>query len=125
MRLYTSYYAKVARASVDALLIQVSNTAPNWFDKRLVSLDINVCPDWEYINAFKNGEISYEAFCSEYRRVLTSKVQPEFILHEIKGLSQVYNKEAVILLCYEKDGNSCHRTELARLIDDGCYCGEL
>lgn len=125
MRIYTSYYAKVARASQDALLIRVSNTAPAWFDKELVTLSTNVFPDWNLINAFKDGRISYETFCTEYRRMITSKTQPEYILHEIKGLAKAHGKETVILLCYEKSGEQCHRTELARIIDDGSYCGEL
>lgn len=125
MKLYTSYYAKESRASHDALLVRVSNTIPDWFRKSTVVLPVNVFPDWTIINAFKSGELSYEAFCEEYIKRLSDKVQPAFLLTKLEELAQANNKDTVILLCYEKDGNACHRTALANYIDDGCYCGEL
>ena len=68
MRLYTSYYARVVRASDDILLIRVSNTVPDWFNREYHTLSVNVFPDWKFINAFKKDEISYETFCAEYRK---------------------------------------------------------
>lgn len=125
MKIYTSYYAKVVKASQDVLLIRVSNTVPNWFSRDIYTLSVNVYPDWKYINAYKSGEISYEAFCSEYRKKINRTTSPEAILQEIVELAKTCGKEAVCLCCYEKNSNTCHRTELARIIDDGSYCGEL
>lgn len=125
MRLYTSYYARVVRASDDILLIRVSNTVPDWFNREYHTLSVNVFPDWKFINAFKKDEISYETFCAEYRKKIAGTTQPCEILDEIKRLAEECGKEKVALLCYEKNSNLCHRTELARIIDDGCYCGEL
>lgn len=125
MRLYTSYYARAVRASDDILFIRVSNTVPDWFRRTYHTLSINVFPDWNFINAFKKDEISYETFCAEYRKKIMGSTQPNLILDEIKRLADEYGKDTVVLLCYEKNSSLCHRTELARIIDDGCYCGEL
>jgi uncharacterized protein YeaO (DUF488 family) len=123
MRIYTSYYAKVARASTDALLVQVSNTKPKWFEKDTVILPINVFPDWNLINAFKAGQIDYNAFCAEYRKMLSVRTTPDELLFTLNGIMVAKGKEEAILLCYEKE--NCHRFELARFLDTDCYAGEL
>lgn len=125
MRIYTSYYAKVGRMNTDALLVRVSNTAPSWFSKMLTTLNTNVYPDWRIINAFKDGSMSYETFCTKYRESLMDRTTSNELLEEIKRMAFSYGKEDVVLLCYEKNGAECHRTELAHFIDNGCYCGEL
>lgn len=126
MRLFTSYYSKVARSSTDALLIRVSNTKPDWFSKPLATLSVDVFPTWDIINAFKNGYISYETFCDEYRSLINARTTPDIIYHEIESLAEHYGKEDVVLLCWEKDGDFCHRTELARMLSGyRTYIGEL
>lgn len=121
MEIYTSYWAKVSRAPEDILIVKVSNTAPAWFRGRYVELSINVYPDWDLINRYRNGIITYEQFCSEYRDDLLGKTKPEYILSEIEGLAHAYGLDKVALTCYEK--TACHRFELARIL--GLRCGEL
>jgi uncharacterized protein YeaO (DUF488 family) len=123
MKMYTSYYARVSKAPLDALLIRVSNTAPKWFDKELVTLSKCVFPKWSDINAYKNGLIDYNMFSTAYRESIIREVDPDLIMAEIEELAETHGKDTVVLLCYERTG--CHRTVLAHLIDNGCYCGEL
>lgn len=126
MKIYTSYYSKVARCNTDAVLIKVSNTSPNWFNKELVSLLTDVSPSWELINSYKAGSLSYDEFCKEYREELLRKVSPIDIINELNYIAELYETDTVILLCWEKDANTCHRTELARILSiENNYIGEL
>lgn len=128
MFVHTSYYAKASRMNLDDyILVRVSNTQPSWFVHKTHVLNTNVFPDWNLINSYKNGEITYEKFGALYTRQIVSHGQPEFIIQELKNLCKIHNKEHVVLLCYEKDAGTCHRSVLAQLIDNNgeCYCGEL
>lgn len=126
MRIYTSYYSRVSRIDTsEYLLVRVSNTSPEWFEKKLYKIDSNVYPDWTTINNYKSGEITRDEFRALYARKITSQTQPEFIYQELENLGRLYGKENIVLLCWEKDAQACHRTMLAELISKGDYIGEL
>lgn len=126
MKIYTSYYSKVSRLDTsDYLLVCVSNTSPEWFDKKLYKIDSNVYPDWTTINHYKSGEITRDQFRALYVRKISGQTQPEFIYQELENLGRIYDKENIVLLCWEKDSQACHRTMLAELISKGNYMGEL
>ncbi len=125
MKIYTSYWAKASKAPDNALIVCVSNTAPTWYQGYYVRPTVNVYPDWSLINAYKNGIITYEQFCVEYRRNLLGTYEAEFIYHEIENQARLHGKDIVVFTCWEKDPNSCHRIELARIVSVDDYCGEL
>lgn len=111
MRIYTSYYKKMEDVGPAYLLIQVSNTKPKWFPWGVWVLP-EVYPDWEYVKGLKDGSISESEFESAYREKL-SRLNRDSILRIIKEIVDFTGNEDVMLLCWEKSGDFCHRTILA------------
>ena len=125
MNIHTSYYSKVRMLPKEnTILVQVSNTVPTWFREEYYKLSKDLSPEWGIINAYKCDNISRDCFMSKYRDYLDKHFDKNEILLELSRLAQACNVENVILLCYEKDAESCHRTELGKWLGD-FYLGEL
>ena len=118
MDLYTSYYTKVLKEETsDCILVQVSNTKPDWFSKELVSLE-SLAPSWKLINLFKNGVIDMDKFSDDYIRELDSKIDGAVIKKALEQMCSLCDVDNVILVCWEKDYENCHRTPLAQWLED-------
>ena len=86
--IYTSYYAK-ARYIKDAVLVQISNSAPMQTDYTIRP----AIPAWSLVAAHKTKRITNEQYTERYIA-------------------------DIILLCYEKPGNFCHRHILAKKLNE-------
>lgn len=126
MKVYTSYYSKVSNCRVKdrLVLVQVSNTRPTWWEGTIHNLGSELAPPWDLINAYKDGVITYETFCKEYRDHLDREHTPEEIVEKLEEISRERGLELVVLLCWEKTG--CHRTALGEWLSGACrVVGEL
>ncbi len=65
----------------------------------------------DLIKRYKAGKVSWKAFAAEYRRSLKGK---EAVL---RGLAEDSRKNAITLLCTEKDPAACHRSILKEAIE--------
>lgn len=122
---YTSYYARAKNLDASYLLISVSNTSPEWFKSPLHKLRCPVFPKWSLINEYKAGSIPYSDFVKRYLIELEDTVDVNDIRKEISYLVEYTGCSNVVLLCWEKDGNSCHRMALAKHVFECAYRGEL
>lgn len=125
MNIYTSYYSKVKSLPLDDMvLVQVSNTVPKWFMNEYIKLSKDVSPEWGLINAYKSGSISKNYFMESYESYLDSKFDKNEILDELTRIADAYQVNTIVLLCYEKDAETCHRTKLGNWLGDS-YKGEF
>lgn len=72
----------------------------------------SVYPDWDDINAYRIGHMTWGEFRERYLLKLeksADKIIEEFLI--IKSIGNVNNK-MVVLTCHETDPNKCHRTLL-------------
>ena len=114
--IYTSYYGKLSRKDVsDVVLVQVSNTKPDWFPHEVVNWS-KLAPDWRDINAYREGALPVEMFKERYIGKLNSQYNKDEIISDIYTLMESGN---VILLCWEKTGQVCHREWLSEWLDIG------
>ena len=118
-KLYTSYYKFASMHNVDnTLYVQVSNTVPKWWDwgKGLISFDKEspIIPLWDWVEEYKNQNITFETFSNRYYTTLANrKNEVDGVVEKIKTWLTTHN---VVLLCHEKDVNSCHRSILAKFL---------
>ena len=125
MKIYTSYYSKIKSISLDdKVLVPVSNTVPDWFNAEYYKTKTNLSPKWDLINLYKNGNVDYEYFSFEYEKYLYEHFEKEEVLEELEQLAERMNVECIILLCYEKNSDKCHRSVLGKWLG-GSYLGEL
>ena len=126
MKIYTSYFGnpKLMVLPKNTITVSIANTTPKWFYVDLKLDKFN--PEWDLVNAFKTGNISFDAFSSSYANTLSYRFTDfsgirEYLMDNINALGK--DCDTAILLCWEKDHNRCHRSVLAKLFPDE-YVGE-
>lgn len=105
--IYTSYYANY-RKFKGMFRVSISRTAPsNSYDLQLTKL----APTAELLQNYKSNFITNEEYTSVYNNQLLRLENDGYIAKVVKDLSTL--QEDVVLLCYEKKGDFCHRHLLA------------
>lgn len=98
--IYTSYFANARKFPIDIKKVSIAQFNPSW-----IQPDINakeLAPSKELLLNYKNNLIDEEGFRLVYLTQL-SQLDP-------KEIEKKYDN--CILLCYEKDGDFCHRSIL-------------
>lgn len=104
LELKTGYFAKVNKYREEGYMpIAISVSKPNWFNGN--SLNI-FAPEWSLVDKWKKGLITWDDYRKDYCNMLSRRN----IAHTLR-LLEPYKK--VVLLCYEKPSDKCHRHELA------------
>ena len=117
MEIATGYFAK-ARAYSDAGYILVSIAKKNpWFLPVGLKLheEQRLAPTDEILE-LKDNPDEYE---KKYRNEVLRLWNPYEIYCSLYGLTVAYNKNKVILLCYEAPDKFCHRHIVAKWLSDG------
>lgn len=108
MEMYTSYYAAVSHMDTsDALLVQISNSAPKWFTKPLYKLK-EAIPDWSIVSSIKEGRITEQQYEASYAEQLSG-----FNQNNVRGrlitTARQMGYSRIIFLCWETKYKFCHR----------------
>ncbi len=72
-------------------------------------------PNPELLFAYKQGKIGWDTFAHEF---LTQLKNDASCLEAIQTLHELSENEDITLLCFEKDGNPCHRHLVRDIIED-------
>ena len=98
----------------DFVFVQISLSSPKWFPHNLVKF-LSLAPTWDLLNSYKSGKIEFdEEYDKKYYEILHSLDKDK----KLNWLKEKTNKN-VVLLCWEKDKNKCHRSLLANWLDIG------
>jgi hypothetical protein len=86
--------------------LSISGKAPDWYVGPQCR---KLAPKWEFFSAYRAGEIDEDEYTKEfYEQVL----KPLSARDMYEFLTKTYGDD-VILLCYEKPGEFCHRRIVA------------
>lgn len=110
--LYTGYFAKTKYYKDNGLVpVSVAGYTPLFFTD----------PKWTFFapkkalfDSWKKGDISNEEYSEYYRKNLDSTITPA-ILNKLKYTAGRYD---IVLCCYEKSGDFCHRHTLASWLSE-------
>ena len=96
--------------------VSISRTAPsNSYDLQLIKL----APTAELLQKYKSNSITNEEYTSVYHNQLLRLENSGYIAKFVKALSTLQElKGDVVLLCYEKKGDFCHRHLLAEYLNN-------
>lgn len=111
MKIFTSYYKKLADDPRDLVPVRVSTSAPSWFPWYCEALP-QLYPGWELVNGIKSGVITEKEYVEKYKEKLTY-ISKEEILSTLKKISEDNFNKDVVLLCYENTEKFCHRHLIA------------
>lgn len=109
--IYTGYFAKTKKYVEHGLLpISVAGKTPDFFT---YPKWVKLAPRKDIFFQWKNGEISNEEYMNLYEKYLESEISDN-ALSKIKHFSR---EKDIILCCYEKSGDFCHRHSLAKFLN--------
>ncbi len=104
----TSYFARVD--SIDNPL-SISGKSPDWY---LGPEFKTLAPKWSFFNDYKKGNIGEAEYTEQYKELVLAELDAKQIYDSI--ITQF--GDGVVLLCYEKPGDFCHRRIVARWFED-------
>lgn len=109
MEIKTGYFAKLTTyKALGYTPIAVVASIPKWYQG--LSLPA-VAPTWDLVDRYKKGIITPSEYKEEYVDYLSS-VDLNSVVATLQKL------ERVVLLCYEKPGDFCHRHLLAEKLSE-------
>lgn len=113
MKIYTSYFSCPGIDHSRMHLVKISNSVPKGFIPDGVILA--AIPDWKSIvSLYKDGQISTEEYRLRYIRQLDARKFA--LLAQLTEEIKKAGSKQIVLLCYEKQDNFCHRHILAEYI---------
>ena len=111
--IYTGYYAKLKKYEEDGLYpISISGKVPDFYTEAFWT---DFAPRYDMFLEWKSGKIDDIQYTERYRKWLDSLDKQE-IRDIIKELED--EGKQIILLCYEKSGDFCHRHILADWLEE-------
>ena len=102
--IYTGYYACL-NEYIDAGLVPISiaGKAPKFYCGYEYKV---LAPKYDFFIRWKQGEIDNFKYAELYNKEVLSKLDAIDVCIDLYNMS---NGNAVVLLCYEKPGDFCHR----------------
>ena len=108
--IYTGYYAKLKKYQEAGLTpISIAGKAPNFYNGVQYK---KFAPSWDIFSKWKSGEIDNLQYTERFKIEILSKLNKE----EVKTFLNSFETD-IILLCYEKSGDFCHRHIVANWIE--------
>lgn len=111
MKIYTSYFAMGTKLPKDLVQISISLFPPNFFagkEYKKIAPTQKILFDWKRL-------ADKERYIKEYQKDVLSKLDKAKVYRELEELGQ---GKDVVLLCYEKSGDFCHRHLFAEWMSD-------
>lgn len=102
MRIFTSYFAIASKLPKDMVQVSISLFPPKHFagkEYKKIAPTQKILFDWKRLS-------NKERYIKEYQRDVLSKLNEVEIYRELERLGQ---GKDVVLLCYEKSDDFCHR----------------
>lgn len=119
MKIYTSYFAMSNKIPKDLCQISICLNTPTWFNGKEYD---KLAPKWEFFKPWKYETYGKEDlyhnndyYISEYESLVTGDLYIEEVIRDLKRLS---SGKDVVLMCYEKPGDFCHRFLAAKWIEE-------
>lgn len=118
----TSYYAKFSRLSKEEksryIPVLISTSLPKWFlDREEYYMEYKLlAPSSDNVFKLKNNKMSQEDFINAYTDKLKG-LDLEQILEDLYDYEGITDTE-IVLLCYEKSTDFCHRHILREYLNE-------
>ena len=115
MNIYTSYFANMKKLDKEKYtFISISLYPPKWYEGKVYK---KVAPSNEILMDWKNGKKDEEAR-SHYERMYSFKILRKLNAKDIlKDLEELSEGKDIVLLCFEKSGDFCHRYLLSKFLE--------
>lgn len=96
--IYTSYFGNIKNLPDGYKLICISRICPKGMKIKMYG---KLAPSQSLLTDYKSGLLSWEEYTNRYKEETLSLLSPQKVVEELGN--------NVILLCYEKPEDNCHR----------------
>lgn len=118
MKIYTSYFSKLRKIPEDIIPISIARKEPEFFSGLEYK---SLAPSWELIQLWKQTQ-DEEKYTYYYNTSVLGRLNP---LNVFRDLARLSGGKDVVLVCYEKPSNFCHRKIVAKWFQNsGIECSE-
>lgn len=118
--IYTSYFSNLKHIPKNYVPISISRFPPSWYHGLSYK---KIAPSAELLTMWKGGctESEYVAF---YEANVLDTLDSTDVINDLYRLSGVLvdpDKEHIVLLCFEKPNDFCHRHLVAKWLNNSGY----
>ena len=108
--MYTGYFAKIKTYEKAGLIpIAICGGIPNWYKGLWYK---KLAPKWSFFNEWKNGtehKGDNDYYIQHFNNEVLDKLSVSLVVEDLQKIANTKNTDKIILLCYEKSGDFCHR----------------
>ncbi len=118
--IYTSYFAKLRKMPAGIVPIAICRYPPKWYNGLTYKV---LAPPSVLLSAWQGGRVTEKMYINVYTNEVLNNLDPESVVNE---LTKIADGHDVVLLCFEKSGDFCHRNLVADWLRQAGYgCEEL
>ena len=111
MKIYTSYFGYLKNIPPEIIPVSIAKFPPKWFNGRELKI---LAPSKKLLWQAKQGKISEEEYTKQYMAQIQKVFNPPALLEK---LETEFSGKDIVLLCFEKKGEFCHRRLLAQWLE--------
>ena len=104
--MFTGYFARLKAYEAKGLIpVAICGKAPDWYKGHEYKV---LAPKWEFFNEWKNGEHEgdNDYFTKHYKEEVLDKLYVQQVVNDLLKFGPLAK---IVLVCYEKTGDFCHR----------------
>lgn len=115
MDIYTGYFAKMKKYKEAGLVpVSIAWGTPVWYEGETC---FEVAPTYKILKGYKDGTISEQEYEKLYLQHLSS-VDWTAVINKLYDISDKYDGKDLVLCCYEKSLDFCHRHILSDFLNN-------
>ena len=116
MDVFTGYYAQMKKyRAADLVPVSIAFVTPVWYEGETC---FDVAPPHKLISEYKAGRLSVEEYSKQYIQYLDNNVKWGKVMKKLKEISAKNDNKDLVLCCYEKPEDFCHRHLLAKYLNE-------
>lgn len=108
--MYTGYFAKIKTYEKAGLIpIAICGGIPKWYKGLWYK---KLAPKWSFFNEWKNGaehKGDNDYYIHHFNNEVLDKLSILQVIEDLQKIANTKDTDKIILLCYEKPGDFCHR----------------
>lgn len=115
--IYTSYFAKLSKLPSNITPIAICGKSPEWYKGIQYK---KLAPKWSFFSVWKQTHDN-DYYIQHFNEEVLSPINADDIIHELYSLAGKNQDEDIVLICYEKPGDFCHRHLVAEWLTSHGY----
>lgn len=111
MKIYTSYFSYLKSIPFEITTVSIARFPPKWFDGYEMKV---LAPEKKLLWQSKQKKISEGDYTRQYMAQIKEVFDPQSLYEKLQN---EFTGKDIVLLCFERKGEFCHRRLLANWLE--------